>query len=174
MLEKLRNLSVAAKTELVLKIGQTASDNERIYHGCARSVLNAIQHHLNLESDAILALAKASIPIGGGVARNGESCGALLGGLMAIGLAYGSGRMEDSRTSPAYQETLEHAMRFSDRFKLEIGALRCHDVHKVLFGRHYDLRIREDREKFRKSDSRKCEEVVETAARLASEVILEM
>jgi len=163
-----------AKKELVDKIGLTARENERIYHGCARSVLNAIQSHLDLDSHAISTLVKAAVPLGGGVARTGEACGALLGGLMAIGLFFDSGRMEDARNSPSYQEAVRRAMIFSDRFKAEIGALRCQDVHKVLFGRSYDLRKVEDREDFHKSDSLRCEEVVEKAARLASEVILDV
>ena len=173
--EKLRNLDVDEKKELIGTIGQTACDNERIYHGCARSTLNALQVHLGLEPEAVSALVKAAALIGGGVAQTGESCGALLAGLMAIGLVYETGKMEDSRTCPAHQEALSHGITFSDRFKSEFGALRCHDVQKGLFGRYYDLRNPEDSAKFRESDHTKCEDVVcRRVSQLAAEVILEL
>jgi len=170
--ERLKELSVGLKDELIADIEQTAFDNERVYRGCGRSVLCALQTHLGLESSAVI---KAATALGGGVGRTGEVCGALLGGLMAIGLVYASDRLDDARTSPAYQETTTRAMKLTDRFRKEFGGLRCRDVHRGLFGRHYDLRNPEDVQEFRKSDYTKCEDVVcRNAARLAAEVILEL
>jgi len=169
--KRLKELSVEEKEQLICEIEQSASDNERIYHGCCRSVLNALQLHLGLENNAVF---RAATALGGGVARTGEACGALLGGLMAIGLVYSSEIIEDSRTSPAYQETMKRGARLCDRFKKEFDALRCFDVQRTLFGRHYDLRNPEDVQVFRESDHTKCEDIVaRKAARLATEVILE-
>ena len=171
VVEKLRALDRKDKEKLVIRIEQAACDNENVYHGCCRSVLHALQVHFGLENIAVV---RAATALGGGVARTGEVCGALLAGLMAIGLVYASDSLDDSRTSPAYHETLERGARLSDRFNKKFGGLRCHDVQKILFGRHYDLRIPADVQQFRKSAHFTCEnEVCRKAARMAAEVIME-
>lgn len=169
--EKLKELGVEAKKDLVIKIEQTACENERIYHGCCRSVLNALQVHLGFENNAVI---KAATALGGGVSRTGEACGALLGGLMAIGLVYASDTLDDSRTSLAYQETMNRGAKLCDKFKKEFGGLRCHDVQRTVLGRHYDLRNPEDVKQFRESAHTHCENIVDRkSAGLAAEVILE-
>ena len=165
-------LNLSQKKQLLKKIGEDAYDNERIYHGCCRSVIGALQSNFHLKDGGII---QAATSLGGGVARTGEACGALLGGLMGIGLIYASDELDDSRTSHAYQETMEKAKRFSDMFKKEFGALRCHDVQINLFGRCYDLTNPIMIQKFRESDHIKCEDIVaRKAAQLAAEVILEL
>ena len=171
LIETLKDLGQEEKLELLKRIEESASYNESVYHGCCRSVLKALQIHFGLENDVAI---KASTALGGGVARTGEGCGALLGGLMAIGLAYGPDAMEDTRTSAAYQKTMDCGMKLSDRFKKEFGSIRCHEVQKKLFGRHYDVRNAEDTKEFRKSAHKKCEDLVSAlSARFAAEVILD-
>ena len=169
--ERLKNLSREEKSKLLKRIEESASYNERVYHGCCRSVLKALQIHLGLENDVAI---KAATALGGGVARTGEGCGGLLGGLMAIGLAYAPDVMENARTSAAYRKTMDCGMKLSERFKKEFGSIRCHEVQEKIFGRHYDLRNAEDTKEFRKSAHKKCEDLVSgLSARFAAEVILE-
>jgi len=80
------------KKELLEKIEQAAHNYERDYHGCSRCVLRSLQEHLNLGDDFTL---QASTPLAVGIAFQGKTCGALLGGLLAIGLATASQDMKD-------------------------------------------------------------------------------
>lgn len=169
--ESLKLINKEEKMQLLKKIEESATYHEKVYHGCCRSVLSAIQIHLGLENDEVV---KAATALGGGVARTGESCGGLLGGLMAIGLVYASGRLDNSRTSPAYKQTMDSALRLCDRFKKEFGGTRCFEVQEKIFGRHYDLRNPVDLKAFRESAHKKCETLVAgLSARLAAEVILD-
>lgn len=168
---RLSKVNKQEKMQLLKKIEESAGYHEKVYHGCCRSVLKALQSHLGLENDEVI---KAATALGGGVARTGESCGGLLGGLMAIGLVYASGSLDNSRTSPAYKETMDSAMRLCDRFKKELGGTRCYEVQERIFGRHYDLRNPVDIKEFRESAHTKCEVLVAgLSARLAAEVIFD-
>ena len=63
--------------------------------------------------------------LGGGMGRQGEVCGALTGGVLAVGLIHG-------RDSAAEVEAKEvaHAKagEFVKRFAAVNGAIRCHDL----------------------------------------------
>jgi len=72
------------RDELLNKIEKEAHDYERDFHGCSRCVLKPLQDNLNLGDEASL---KASTPLAAGVAMRGETCGAFLGGLLAVGIA---------------------------------------------------------------------------------------
>jgi len=166
-----QGLDSQQKDELLKNIGESAHVFERDYRGCSRCVLHALQIHLGLSDGEVL---KAATALGGGVARTGETCGALIGGMMAIGLAFALPEMDDSRASPPYMETVKRSMELTDRFKKEFGGTRCYQVQESLLGRHFNLRDTEDVAEFRKSGHQICEDkVVRQAAMLAAEVILE-
>ena len=157
-------------SELLEKIEKTAYNYERVYHGCSQCVLKALQEHLPMgDGDAF----KAASALAGGVARMGETCGALSGGIMAIGLAYGRKKLEDTKISPQYAKAMELAVNLYQRFEKELGSAKCRDIQKSLFGRSFDLKNPTEREEFIKAGGyEKCSEVVKKAARLAAEVIL--
>jgi C_GCAxxG_C_C family probable redox protein len=92
---------------------------------CAQSVFSAFAAPLGLDKAAAL---KIAAPFGGGVARQGEVCGAVTGALMALGLARGSSTPEGKEA--AYRLSL----KFLRRFEEQHGKLMCRD----LIG--YDLR----------------------------------
>lgn len=103
----------------------------------------------------------------------GETCGALMGGLMAIGLTYGREKLEDNSLCPGYGKAMELSMELCRQFREAMGSTRCWDIHRSLFGRVYDLSNPKEREEFRKSpDHEKCPEVARKAAELAAETIL--
>ncbi len=63
---------------------------------CAQSVLYSFCDDLNIDKDTAL---KISCGFGGGMGRNGEVCGAVTGGIIAIGAKYGKnsfGNKEDT------------------------------------------------------------------------------
>lgn len=84
---------------------KTRHANERFKSGfnCSQSVLSAFAEDFGLSRDSCLRLAS---PFGSGIARMQETCGAVTGALMAIGLKYGKGEngTEDDKTI-AYRQS---------------------------------------------------------------------
>ena len=93
-------------------------------YNCAQAVLYAYGSDLGLDSERAL---KVATGLGAGMARRGEVCGAVTGGILAIGLRYGrGGRQDRSATEQTYQKTRELMARFEKRH----GSCLC----RVLLG----------------------------------------
>ena len=171
-LKKIRQMSPEEQKQLIMEIEETACSNAKAYHGCSQWTLYALQEHLNLGNRAVF---RASSALAGGVAESGEVCGALIGGLMAVGLAYGRSKLESVETSSEFSEAMERSARVCDGFKNEFGSLRCRDVQKAIFGKSWDLRNPEEKNEFlSREDIDKCGDMlIKKVARLVAEVILE-
>jgi C_GCAxxG_C_C family probable redox protein len=81
---------------------------------CAQTAFAGLQEEFDLEGGGIL---KALTPFPG-IALRGETCGALTGGLMALGLVYGRDDLDDWR---GYIASLPPARRFCRRFAEQQG-----------------------------------------------------
>ena len=125
---------------------------------CAQAVLVPFAGRHGLDRDAALRLA---CPFGGGVAHGGRTCGAVSGGLMAIGLALGRTRVEDEA---ARERTYDATRAFLDRFRREHGSELCRDLLGV------DIGTPEGREAAAKEGLFRtlCPRFVRSAARLVS------
>ena len=89
-------------------------------HGCAYAVLQVMQEELGMESDLIPGIA---LGFGGGLGRRGLVCGALNGGVLAIGLRHGQMReTEDKETT--YALVLELCRSFEGQH----GSALCRDL----------------------------------------------
>jgi len=168
-IEQARKMSDAERKNLLDKIEQNAFDNEVNYFGCSQVVLNALQRHLDIGDGGAL---KSASALAGGVAAMRESCGALLGGVMAIGLVYGRTKVEDDKIGPeniGFLEARVRSAKLCEQYKEKFGSLRCGDVMKEV-GRK-DFPRFDTLEAF--EDHAKCAKVTGPAARLAAEVILE-
>ena len=158
-----------SKEELLDKIEQTAHDYERDYHGCSRCTLRALQEHLNLGDGSTFL---ASTPLAGGIAFQGDTCGALLGGLLAVGLATASPNIEDEA---ALMSTMASGYFYLRRFIREIGSSRCRDIQTVRLGRSFNMLDPEEYERSKEAGAyRECPKVVGKAARIAANFILEL
>jgi C_GCAxxG_C_C family probable redox protein len=91
-------------------------------HSCSQAVLSAFSEGFGLSAEMALRVAGA---FGGGIARMGEACGAVTGGLMVIGLKYG---MTDAEDKQAKERTYEVAERFLREFSAKYGSIRCRDL----------------------------------------------
>ena len=99
---------------------------------CSQAVLNAFANQFGLSTDHALGVAGA---FGGGMGHRGETCGAVTGAIMVIGLRYGKRRAEDNETrDKAYSVVNE----FINKFKEKNGSILC----KELLG--YDMSIPEE------------------------------
>ena len=162
-----RQVEPGSREKLLDRVAWAAYYNDRVYEGCSRSVLQALQTHLHLGDGEAL---RASTPLAGGVARMGETCGALTGGIMAIGLMLGREDLEDIQ---AYRNAMEPSYEVYNRFKKETGGTICSEIQKNLFGRSFDFKRSEEAEEWYKAGGlEKCPMVCAIAARIAADIIL--
>ena len=90
---------------------------------CAQSVLAACAEYVGIDEKQALAI---SGPFGGGM-RCGEMCGAVSGGLMAVGLCC---PFDDADNAEAKAKIAMLAKQFTGEFKENMGNLRCLDLKK--------------------------------------------
>ena len=108
-----------------------------------------------------------------GIAERGETCGAVSGPLMAMGLIYGRS-MHQLDNWDLYQQSLVPAGDFCARFEEAFGTTLCHEVQQGKFGRCYRLTDPGELQEFQNDGAtEKCSEVVRQAVRLAAGIILD-
>ena len=163
--------------EIIQKARDKALTNDK-FSGCSQSVLLALQEVLgigNMESF------KAATALSGGF-RQGETCGALIGALMALGLVIGRERIEDTET---YRRATEISMEINQRFKeelqkqfgfrQELKSTLCQEIQGRVLGRSFDLT--REYEAFLQAGGHSdtgCPKVCSIAAQVAAEKILEI
>ena len=166
--------------KLVKEIRRRAHGYDQ-YSGCSQSVLLALQEGLEIGDEASF---KASTVLSGGVARRGETCGALLGGLMALGLVAGRERMEDYEQ---YVKATNIANEICDEFKRRIEkefgfrepleSTLCREIQTRIYGRSFDIRDPAEREAFLAAGGHSdegCYKVCGIAAEVAAERLLKL
>ncbi len=92
------------------------------HFNCAQSVLLTFAPDYGLPEATASRIAQA---FGGGLARQGEICGAVTGAMMVIGLKYGKIRPEDNE---AREKTYSLTQEFFSRFRKKHGALTCRQL----------------------------------------------
>lgn len=102
-------------------LGEKAAKLHREGYNCAQSVLLTMFKYWNGESELIPRIATA---FGGGIGRRGSLCGALTGGVMAIGIKHGTNEPSPEKRLKAY----EIAQRFYDQFERRYGSVFCRDL----------------------------------------------
>jgi C_GCAxxG_C_C family probable redox protein len=163
------------KDKIINRVSKKAGDYEELSFNCAQGTLQALQEEFNLGSSSVL---KAASWMPGLVSRK-ETCGALLGGLMALGLAFGRDKLHD----PGYQtpegmqrywENKQRAWRFCEAFRQEFGSTLCGDIRPQIMGKDYDTMNPEEVKQFiNDGGAKKCRLPAEKAAQIAAEIILE-
>lgn len=88
---------------------------------CAQSVFAAIAPRMGMDEDTAL---KTAACFGAGMARQGQTCGAVTGALMVLGLAYGATDSERSSKELAYGK----AQEFIRNFKGKRGTTVCREL----------------------------------------------
>ncbi len=132
---------------------------------CAQTSFAVLQEEFNLEGDQIL---RALTPFPG-IALRGETCGALIGCLMALGLVFGRDDLSDWR---GYIGSLPSARRFCMRFEEENGCTDCASILEEKLGHTYDLADRTEALDYAASGGPEaCAEVVASAVEIAAEAI---
>ena len=136
-------------------------------HNCAQSTFFALSEQFGLGGDDVL---KALTPLPG-IAERGETCGAITGALMAMGLIYGRDRLDDWEK---YRSSLIPTNEFCQQFEKEMGSTLCHQIQDRSFGKSFNLMDPKDLKEFQRAGATsKCSRVVQKASRIAAEIILE-
>jgi len=141
---------------------QNAEDLHLQGFNCSQAVFSTLAEPLGL--DRSLALKIAS-PFGGGIGRTGETCGAVSGALMALGLQSGYSQPDPQAKDRVYTLTREFLRRFKERF----GEVAC----KALIG--VDLSTPEGLQKAREQDvfKTKCSHFIAGAVEIAEQMLSE-
>lgn len=155
-----------SKEELLDLIERTAHDYEAEYHGCAQCGLMALQEHLGIGNEETL---RSVSGLAGGTALMGDSCGALLAGMVALGIVFGRRNIENF---VELSQSMKPVRKLYRSFQEEFGSCLCRDVMASKLGKFYDLAC--DYEDFEAAGGYEhCPKVVGKAARLTAELILE-
>jgi len=118
---------------------------------------------------------KAADALAGGTALSTEgTCGALIGGMLAIGLLAGR-PYEDFLKGKKKRRVFAPAQKLYERFVSEYSSPVCKHVQEAVMNRSYDLRSSQDYIAFKQAggDTDKCPAVAANVARWTSEIIIE-
>ncbi len=164
-----RDEIIAHKREILDRVQRRGEEYECLSHSCAMGSALAVMEEFGLGNMEII---KALSPFPG-FGMTGWICGGVAGGLIALGLYFGSDDMLDRRSTG---RALLAARKFIPRFEQEMGSLLCPKIHEdVVFGRYMDPGAsKENVEAFRREKGyEKCALPPGIGAKLAAEIIIE-
>ena len=101
---------------------QKATDCFKEGFNCAQAVFSTCSSGFNLDKEQAL---KLSCPFGSGMGGLQNTCGAVIGGFMAIGLKHGKYKKDDNDAKKlTYQKVREFAAEFDELH----GSLNCREL----------------------------------------------
>ncbi len=160
------------REEILEKVYRLAYKYEAERGSCPQCVLAAIKETLGIGDPETI---KASQSLAGGSALSTEgTCGALVGGLLAISSIIGR-NYEEFSAGERKRRVFKYSKKLYDKFIGEYGSPNCKDVHKKIFGRTFDFFDNEDYAEFEKQGGHvdKCPSVSGNVARWTAEIILD-
>ena len=164
-----RDELLANRGQILERVQRQAEEYNFIARNCARSTALAVMEEFGLGNMEVVQ-ALSPFPGFGGT---GWMCGGVTGGLIALGLYFGSDDLQDYEAVGA---SIMAARQFMPRFEEEAGALICPRLHEeVVFGRYMDPAASpENMEAFAQAKGfEKCGLLPGIGARLAAEIIID-
>jgi C_GCAxxG_C_C family probable redox protein len=147
-----------------------AKEKELSCAGCAQCTVAAVLDALDIENESAFKAA-SGMAMGMGLSGDG-TCGAILGGAMAIGLLFGRDCASFEDPSAAMR-SYDMVRLLYDDVKSRYGTTRCNDLQIKFVGRSFDMDKDEDYEAAVEAGlSNYCSDLVGSAARKALEIIL--
>ncbi len=127
---------------------------------CSQAMVAAYGPTVGLDRETALKIASG---FGGGMGRLAETCGAVTGVFMVLGLKYGSAASDRQAKEIVYTQVRE----FAERFKARHGSLLCRDLLGCDLNTPKGLALAQEN----KLSSTVCPPYVETAAKILEEMI---
>lgn len=146
-----------------------AYEYEQKYGSCPQCVLAAIHDTFGIVSDDLI---KAGYPLAGGGALAGDGmCGALAGGILALGCQFGRERKDFSTRD---MKSFHISRKLRDKFVAEYGGVTCHIVQKKIFGKTFNLFDKDEYKAFNDAGGHtdKCPSVAGNVAKWVAELLL--
>ncbi len=136
---------------------------------CPQCVLTAIKETVGGITDELI---KASHGLsGGGSLDGGGTCGALSGGLLALGTR--RGRDADKLTAGRGMANFEIGQQLTERFRQEYGATTCEGLQLRFSGRTWDFWKAEEYKGFSDARGDRCARASGLVARWVVEMLAE-
>lgn len=160
---------LANKQQILDRVQRRAEEYNFLAGNCARGTALAVMEEFGLGN---LEVVKALSPFPG-FGGTGWMCGGVTGGLIALGLYFGSNDVQDQDAAGA---TIMAARKFMPRFEAQVGSVLCPEIQEdVVFGRYMDPAASpENMEAFAEAQGfEKCGLLPGIGARLAAEIIIE-
>lgn len=128
---------------------------------CSQAILTSFAERFNLDKEIAFKLGSG---FSGGMGRQGRMCGAVTGGIMVLGLAYGGVSGDDINNRNI---TIEKTAEFIKRFENVYGTTQCKELIS------YDLADLEQRKEASEKGVFKeiCPPFVENAAKILQEML---
>ena len=158
--------------EIIQRAYDIAYNYEATRGSCPQCVLAALKETLDVGDEATI---KAADALAGGTALSCEgTCGALVGGMLAIGSLVGR-EYESFRRGERKRRVFSFAHKLYTKFIEEYGSPLCCNVQKHLFGRSYCLLDAKQYAAFEKAGAHvdKCPSVSGNVAKWTATIIIE-
>ena len=107
-------------------VRKKAYDYDFNCHGCSQAVVRTF---LDVFDEYNTALFRAASPFAAGMSMTGHTCGALIGGLMVLGIVFGRRSMGDGLEGIV--EGIRPSRRLVRHFQGRFGTLDCRDLTKT-------------------------------------------
>lgn len=161
-----------SEEEIYQKVHDLAYRYEAERGSCPQCVLSALFEVLGVGCEDLI---KAGDGLAGGSGLSSKgSCGALVGGMMAISFVCGR-TYEDFSAGEKRRRVFAHTKKLLDLFVEEYGSVLCCDVHLKLFGRTYDLLDKKQYAQFEADGAHvdKCPSVAGKCAAWTANILIE-
>jgi C_GCAxxG_C_C family probable redox protein len=111
------------RAQFVEAVHQKAYDYDFKCHGCSQAV---VQCFLDVFEEDNASLFMAASPFAAGMSMTGNNCGALIGGLMVLGVVFGRRSMDEGMEGII--DGIRPARRLVKHFQSRFGTLNCRDL----------------------------------------------
>jgi C_GCAxxG_C_C family probable redox protein len=128
-------------------------------YNCSQALLVSYGIELGLNRKTAMKIASA---FGGGIGRMGETCGAVTGAIMIIGLIYGKSRLDKNAKAKTYELT----RKFVKKFKARNNSIICRELIGIDISSNSELNSNVN-----EIIKVKCPAYVQNAAEIIEEII---
>lgn len=151
-------------------VGSRAYKYEQEAGNCPQCVCAAFRDVFGFPGKEVV---KAGSGLGGGIGLTGNSCGALIGAAMVIGVCKGRDYSEMDRSTPL--KSFLMVRKLVEKFMEEYDSCMCRDIQAKIMGRAFNLWDRDDYRAFEEAGAHddRCPSVARNAAVWAAEILKE-